>query len=152
ERTQILTEKFFSAPAQADLTDIVEGTQAPRIVPIPSVIIEEELLGIINHLPNGKAPGLDGIPNEILKALPPEFAPVLAQAMSTRLAGGTLPSRFKESITIALRKEGKKDYSLPSSYRPIALENTLAKVLEKAIANRLSCAAEEDELLTWHKI
>lgn len=53
-------------------------------------------------------------------------------------ASGTLPARYKESITIALRKEGKKDYSLPGSYRPIALENTLAKTVEKIIANCLS--------------
>ena len=117
-------------------------------MPIPSVITEEELLGIINHLPNGKAPGSDGIPNEILKALPPEFAPALTQIMSTRLAGGTLPSRFKESITIALRKEGKKDYSLPSSYRSIALKNTLIKVLKKAITTRLNRTAEKYKLLS----
>jgi hypothetical protein len=110
-------------------------------------VTEEKLLSIINHLFNGKTPGPDGIPNEVFKALSLEFAPVLAQAMNTRLAEGIFPLKFKEFITIVLRKNGKKDYSLPGSYRPIALENTLAKILEKAIANRLSRAAEEYTLL-----
>ena len=57
---------------------------------------------------------------------------------------------LKESITMVLRKEGKKDYSLLGSYRLIALENTLAKVLEKYVANVISKAAEEYRLLPWN--
>jgi len=49
-----------------------------------------------------------------------------------------------------LRKEGKKDYSLLGSYRLIALKNTLAKVLEKHIANIISKAVEEYRLLLWN--
>jgi hypothetical protein len=59
----------------------------------------------------------------------------------------TLPKSYKESTTIALRKEGKKDYSLPRSYRPIALENTLAKVVEKALTNYIIEVAEQYKLL-----
>ncbi|KAF2177767.1 hypothetical protein K469DRAFT_517512, partial [Zopfia rhizophila CBS 207.26] len=58
----------------------------------------------------------------------------------------------KESITIALRKEGKKDYSLPGSYRPIALENTLAKVIEKRVADLMAAAAEKHGLLPWNQM
>ena len=67
-------------------------------------------------------------------------------------AGEEQPSQFQKSTTLALRKEGKKDYSLPTSYRPIALENTLAKVLEKVLASRLSVAAEEHAVLPWNQI
>ena len=48
---------------------------------------------------------------------------------------------------MVLYKEGKKDYSLPGSYGPIALKNMLAKVLEKYIANIISKTAEEQGLL-----
>ncbi|KAF2176656.1 hypothetical protein K469DRAFT_606465, partial [Zopfia rhizophila CBS 207.26] len=54
----------------------------------------------------------------------------------------------KESITIALRKEGKKDYFLLESYQPIALENTLAKVIKKRVADMMAAAAERHELLS----
>ena len=67
--------------------------------------------------------------------------------MSRAFAHGELPSSYKESIIIVLRKEGKKDYSFPGSYRPISLENALVKVVEKALANRIIDAAEEHNLL-----
>jgi len=53
---------------------------------------------------------------------------------------------------MVLRKEGKKDYSFPGSYRLITLKNTLAKVLEKHVANIISEAAEEHRLLPWNQM
>jgi len=50
---------------------------------------------------------------------------------------------------VVLQKEQKKDYSLPSSYCPITLENTLVKLMEKIVADRMAAAAEEYGLLPW---
>jgi hypothetical protein len=63
--------------------------------------------------------------------------------ISRTFVKGTLSDYYKESIIITLRKEGKKDYSLLSSYRLITLENTLAKVVKKVFIIRLSRAVEE---------
>jgi len=115
-------------------------------------ITAEEVGKTIRQLPNDKAPGPDGIPNEVLKILAPDISAGLAQAITQRLAVGSLPPTYKESTTIVLRKEGKKDYSLPKSYRPIALENTLAKLFEKIIANRLTTATEDRGLLPWNQM
>ena len=46
-----------------------------------------------------------------------------------------------------LYKEGKVDYLLPGSYRPIALENTLSKILERVIADYIVDTAKEYALL-----
>ena len=49
-----------------------------------------------------------------------------------------------------LRKDGDRDYSLSGSYRPIALENTLSKVVEGFLAYRITSitsAFEEHGLL-----
>ena len=102
---------------------------------------------MVRKLPNNKAPGSDEIPNEILKIMAPVIGQGMAKASSQCLATGILPQRLKESITIVLRKEGKKDYSLPGSYRPIALKNTLAKMLEKRVADVMMEAAESHNLL-----
>jgi hypothetical protein len=48
---------------------------------------------------------------------------------------------------IILRKKGKKDYSLLGSYRLITLENTLAKILEKVLIDRVRDVAEINRLL-----
>ena len=46
-----------------------------------------------------------------------------------------------------LYKKGKADYLFPGSYRPIALKNTLSKILEKVIADRIADMAKEHALL-----
>jgi len=149
ERAKILAEKFFPPTPQVHRRRHASETQARSPVPVEKKVTQEEMAAIIRALPTGKASGPDRIPNEILKILVEEISEGLAQGVSMLLAAGTLPKSLKESTTIALRKEGKKDYSLPSSYRPIALENTLAKVVEKVLANRLSDAAEKHALLPW---
>ena len=111
------------------------------------MVTKQELLRVVKQLPTGRAPGPDRIPNEILKLIIPSLADDLAQAISQRFASGSLPRDFKNSTTVVLRKDQKSDYSLPGSYRPIALEDTLAKLMEKLIADRISQAAEEHALL-----
>ncbi|KAJ5472153.1 hypothetical protein N7539_008722 [Penicillium diatomitis] len=51
------------------------------------------------------------------------------------LQHGYCPTHFKDTITVVLRKPGKNDYTQPKAYRPIALLNTLGKVMETIIAN-----------------
>jgi len=50
-------------------------------------------------------------------------------------------------MTVILQKEGKVDYLILESYCPIALENTLSKILEKVIADRIADIVEEYALL-----
>ena len=49
--------------------------------------------------------------------------------------------------TVVLRKEGKADYLLLGSYRPITLKNTLNKILERIIAEHIANTAKEHTLL-----
>jgi len=152
EKTQILAEKFFPTTGSADLSDIDLNATRIRNISIPHHITTEQLLSAIQSLPNNKASGPDGIPNEALKIILPEIASLLAQAISNCLASGSIPSRFKESTTIVLRKDQKPDYSLPGSYRPIALENTLAKLIERIVAQRIADAAEKHAILPWNQM
>jgi len=46
-----------------------------------------------------------------------------------------------------LYKEGKADYLFLGSYRPITLENTLSKILERVIADYIVDTAKEYALL-----
>jgi len=115
-------------------------------------VTNEELGVVIRRLPNRKAPGPDGIVNEVWKGLGNDFQSALAQTITGILRSGKLPSSLKESTTVVLRKDKKKDYSLPGSYRPIALENTIAKIIEKIIANRIIREAESRGLLPWNQM
>ena len=53
----------------------------------------------------------------------------------------------KAITTFVLYKENKADYSLLGSYRPIALKNTLSKILKRVIADRIVDIAKEYTLL-----
>jgi len=47
------------------------------------------------------------------------------------------PSHFKSSTTIIIPKPNKPSYNSSKSFRPIILLNTLGKLIEKVIGNRL---------------
>jgi len=48
---------------------------------------------------------------------------------------------------VVLQKEGKVDYLVLGSYRPIALENTLNKILERVIVDYIADIAKKHALL-----
>jgi hypothetical protein len=74
----------------------------------------------------------------------------LIEIASYCFANGIALKYLKEFITMVLRKDKKKDYSLPGNYRPIAFKNTLAKVLKKYVANIMSKAVKEYRLFPWN--
>jgi len=120
------------------------------VLNISPIILTEKIGKLIRSLLNRKALGLDSILNKVLKVAALVIVKDLAKTASYYFASGIILESLKKSITVVLYKEGKKDYSLPGSYRLIALENTLVKVLEKHVANIISEAAEEYRLFPWN--
>jgi len=106
----------------------------------------------ISRLLNNTALGPDRILNEALKTCGPLIAPWLADVARVCFAIGYYPRLGRSMTTVVLQKEGKADYSIPGNYRPIALENTLSKILEKVIADRIADTAEEHALLPQSQI
>ena len=148
QKATILAAKFFPKPVQVDLSDLTRESEDYRErYKVSQDVSTWDIEEILKSLPARKAPGPDGIQNEVLKASRSVLAPALAGVAQACLKTGYFPYAFRESNTVVIRKEGKSDYSLPSSYRPIALENTLGKVLERLIAERLSLVLEENHLL-----
>ena len=111
------------------------------------MITKEQLERAIGKLAPNKAPGPDEITNRVLKknfGILYEHILKLAQAC---MDIGYFPSVFKKTLTIVLRKPNKPDYTKPNAYRPIALENTIGKVLESITTELLSYLIETHELL-----
>jgi len=50
---------------------------------------------------------------------------------------GFWPNHFKRSSTVIIPKPNKSLYDLPKSFRPIVLLNTLGKLIEKVIGERI---------------
>src|SRR6266704_1581301 len=114
---------------------------------VNSNIITKEMARTISCLLNNIVLGLDRILNEALKTCRPLIAPWLVDIAKVCFAIGYY-LRLRRAITIVvLYKEGKADYSLLGSYRPIALENTLSKILERVIADYIVDTAKKYALL-----
>jgi len=54
---------------------------------------------------------------------------------------------FKDSIIVVLRKPQKPSYSTAKAYRPIALLNTIRKLLKRIVAGRLFRIIKEMSIL-----
>lgn len=149
-KSELLTQRFFPYPPEADLSDI-PGSEYPRPINMPS-INEVEVKRAIQATKPWKAAGTDNIPNGIYQMTSAFITPVLTKIYQACLLYGYCPEHFRKSITIVLRKANKANYEDPKSYRPIALLNTIGKILEAILANRLSYCVERYQLLPTHHI
>lgn len=97
----------------------------------------------------GKAPGADGIPNSLWHKLIeiPVVLQLLKQLFNAYIRIGYNPTRFQQSITVVIRKQGKSDYQLAKSYRLVARLNTLRNFLKAVVTRRISYAVETERLL-----
>jgi hypothetical protein len=98
------------------------------------LIEEKEVQTAIRAVSPLKAPGLDGITNKALQAGIDPIAAYLTRIFNQSLRLEYCPASFRASITAVLRKPGKANYAIPKVYRPIALLNTISKVIDTVIA------------------
>src|SRR5579871_389498 len=98
-----------------------------------------------------KAPGPDQIPNRVLQMAESQLTEPLTNLFNNCLENGYYPQPLRCSTTVALRKPEsggeKRDYTQPKSYRPVALLNTIGKILDKILATRIAHLAESNNLL-----
>ena len=151
KKAQILGERFIPPSGGADLSDIDPAREHDRFE-MECLVTPQQLKDVIKSLPNGKAPGPDQIQNEVWKRLRKDIVEDVADAITDILRTGKFPQELRESTTVVLRKDKKKDYSLPGSYRPIVLENTISKIVKKIVANRITFEMEKRELIPWNQM
>jgi len=102
---------------------------------IPQVSIEE-LVASASSLPSRKAPGLDKLPNEFIKAVATLEPQYFCRLFNSCLEEEAFPARWKRAKLVLLLKPGKPLDS-PAAYRPICLLDGCGKLLEKLIVSRL---------------
>jgi hypothetical protein len=153
QKVHTLRSVFFPQPPEADLSDMQNTNSACQNLPLPPVTIAETEAAL-RKAPPDKAPGSDSLPNKLWKILSNQgsqssrlFTPLITSLFDACVRIGHNPSHFQTSITVTLRKAGPRDYRLPKSYRPVALLNTLGKILEGIVATRIAWLVEEHSLL-----
>ena len=89
---------------------------------------------LIESLSNKTSAGTDGISNKLLKFVADPLLEPLQKLINLSIQSGTVPQQLKEAKVLPIYKGAdagsKHQYS---NYRPIAILNTIGKVLEKAV-------------------
>ena len=145
EKSTIFYETFFPAPPPGAARR-VHGTY-PRDVFDFANISDAQIVDACHRLKEFKAPGPDGIPNEVYKKCTDLLLPFLGRLFRATFDLEHYPDAWKESTTVVLRKPGRADYSIAKSYRPIALMNCMGKLLSSCVTDVLEFQAEKLGLL-----
>ena len=110
-------------------------------------ITKEQIRRQLKRLRPYKAPGPDKIPNIVLSQCAEILTDRLWFIYSAILDRGLYYAPWKHFTTVVLRKPGKPRYDIPKAYRPIALLNTMGKLLTAIVAEQLTYYTEKHELL-----
>ena len=104
---------------------------------VPVKLIEpSEVKEIIKDIRGRGAPGPDNISNKCLKILPVSYIYFLTAIFNACLLNSFAPECWK-TATVKMIPKPMKDLKNVTNYRPISLLNTLSKILERCIQNRL---------------
>ena len=126
-------------------TDSILSTLFPTHAPLDFVATSaeglvdfscDEIRSAAKKLKNGKSPGQDGIPPEATRLAALGATELFTECLSEVLRTGNFPTIWKVATLKLIPKEGNTE--LTPKYRPICLLNTLGKLMEHLINDRLN--------------
>lgn len=142
-----------SSPTEAEILDEIVIHLFPQQATTPwnserdpggfifPVVTHSEVQLSASEFKDRKAPGLDGIPNCVLKEVVKCCDSQILRLFNSCLELGSFPSIWKRQKLVLIPKDGKPPEN-PSSYRPLCMIDTFGKLLEKIICNRLQESVE----------
>ncbi|GBM07978.1 Putative protein in type-1 retrotransposable element R1DM [Araneus ventricosus] len=130
-------DEMFPHPS-SPANDATTQSQNPDDPPFT----KKEVTYVIKNIPAGKAPGIDGIDNLIIKILHSKYPYLLTSFFNKCLDIGVFPDLYKLGNIVFFLKQGKEP-THPSSYRPISLLPAIGKVLERLLTQRLTYHLEK---------
>lgn len=145
EKADLFVGLMFPKPPS--ISRVPDDFVYPTPLPAGAPITEEQLQRNISRLSPFKACGTDGIPNVILKKAYPLIKDHILHLFHAVFNLETYYPGWLEVITIVLQKPGKPAYDVAKAHRPVALLNTLAKLLTAIVAEDLSYLVEKHSLL-----
>ena len=110
-------------------------------------ISKEDIHNILKKKKPFTASGKDTLPNRFLKVLGDCFNKKIAKVLEACWKLEYFSDRYKAATTIYLRQPSKGFYCYTKGWRPIALLNTIGKLMAALAAIKLSELAEKENLL-----
>ena len=127
-----LREHFFPPPYEHTVNTIYQEFNA-----CPPVTCEEVSRVLARSSPSS-APGLDTIPYLVWKKLHSLLLNLLLELVNPLIQRGYHPMSLKKAEGVVLDKPGKPSYDTPTAYRIIILLETLSKIVERIVTNRVA--------------
>jgi len=145
EKSAALAKCFFPAKPPEEEQQVKE--KYPKACKGVGRITREQIRDQLRKTKLYKAPGPDGIPNIVLSNCADLIVDRLYFIYEATLERGLFYRPWKISMMVILRKPGKPRYNVPKAYRPIALLNTMWKILSVIVASHITHLAEKHQLL-----
>ena len=146
EKVEVFKTQFFPLPLQPE-PELQDQPANHQQYQLSQEISKESIHNILEKKKPFTASGKDTLPNGFLKVLEDSFNKKIAKVLETCWKLEYFPDRYKSARTIYLRKSSKKSYCYAKAWRPIALLNTIGKLMEALAATKLSELAEKENLL-----
>ena len=143
------SEKFDNAFYQNTLSQLQSevGNQSPSDFK-PTLNSEIELTEVIqqiNRAKTKKSPGLDKIPNDVLKNS--DFAYGIFMLLKHCFSNGQMPGIWLRAIICPIQKGAKKDPCCPKLYRGISLLSSICKIYTGILNNRITKYLEAEKII-----
>ena len=147
EKGDVLAKGFF--PPKLATAGVQKGYKYPKALKGGKITMEQ-IRHQLKWLKLYKALGPDSIPNIVLSKNADILADRLQFIYIAMLDKNFQYKPWKSFTMVVICKPGKPRYNIPKAYRPIALLNTMWKVLTAIIANQITFLTEKHQLLLEH--
>ena len=136
----LMIQKFAPEDNQEDDTDNHRQTRNLKSMTMDMDDAEftEQVTNVLHDTGNKRAPGKEGIPNEVWKGLVKILRKYITAIYNKCLKEGVFPKRWKTAKIIPNVKPGKEVSDEASKSRPISLLASGGKVFEKLLINRIN--------------
>lgn len=117
-----------------------------------------QVKGIVNSIPNNKAPGINKVPPRVLKENLPTIVPCITSIINASFESGVFSASWKTAEVFPILKNG--DHEEANNYRPISLLPILSKICERVALNQLTSYLTTNQRIStkqsgnkrWHLI
>ena len=141
----MLYKTFFKTlPDRHRDTELIDY---PKLVCEFTNVTNEQIQQAIARLSPYKAPGPNGARNIVFVGCAGLLVSFLGPIFRATFTLEYYPERWKLSSTVVLEKPGCPDYTATKAYQPIALLDTMAKILSSCIAENITFIAKTHGLL-----
>jgi hypothetical protein len=144
--SSIFTDRFFARDPGDILLTFPDDPPA-RSTRTFAPITADEAFALLSRTSNTSSPGDSGIGWALLKRGWGPASEALTAVYNACVTLGHHPAVWKKAVVVVIPKPDRPDYTQAKAHRPISLLETMSKLLEKVVAQRLQHDIVAEELI-----